>query len=273
MMQISAVSGRTVAQVDEDELLDMVETGKSFLHLKQLLSTKVGHSRFRQRLLSDTIGELHDSMPLIPVSSVQLVILDFCAPDETKWDELDRGCRENNVRAVESLLQKPYDPNWRGGAFNATPIHIAANRGHLEVVRLLLEAGADKDAVRTDGATALFIAAKNGHLEVVRLMLEAGADKDAVQTEGPTALFIAAQKGHFQAVQLLLEAGADKDAVHGKRATALYIAAQEGYLEVVRLLLEAGVDKNAAITDNGSTPLLIAIQNGHSEIVRLLLWG
>ena len=87
------MSGRTVAQVDEDELLDMVEHGKSFLHLKQLLSAKLGHSRFRQRLLSDSMGELHDGMPLTPVSSVQLVILDFCAPDETKWDELVQGCR------------------------------------------------------------------------------------------------------------------------------------------------------------------------------------
>ena len=143
------MSGRAVAQVDEDELLDMVESGKSFLHLKQLLSAKVGHSRFRQRLLSDSMGELHDGMPLTPVSSVQLVILDFCAPDETKWDELVQGCRENNVGEVESLLQKPYDPNWRGGAFNAMPIHIAADTGHLAVVRLLLEAGANKDAART----------------------------------------------------------------------------------------------------------------------------
>ena len=92
-MEIRAVSGRTVAQMDEDELLDMVEHGKSFLHLKQLLSAKLGHSRFRQRLLSDSMGELHDGMPLTPVSSVQLVILDFCAPDETKWDELVQGCR------------------------------------------------------------------------------------------------------------------------------------------------------------------------------------
>ena len=56
---------------------------------------------------------------------------------------------------------------------------FAAEHGHLEVVRLLFEAGADKDAADTDGSTALRFAARNGHLEVVQLLREAGADKDA----------------------------------------------------------------------------------------------
>ena len=47
---------------------------------------------------------------------------------------------------------------------------VAAENGHLEAVRLLLEAGADKDATTTDGATALSIAADKGHLEVVRVI-------------------------------------------------------------------------------------------------------
>ena len=271
MMQISAVSGRTVAQVDEDELLDMVENGKSFLHLKQLLSAKLGYSRFRQRFLSDTMGEVHDSMPLIPDSSVQLVILDFCAPDETKWDELVRHCRENNVEEVESLLQKPYDPNWRGCDDNATPIHFAADRGHLKIVQLLLEAGVDTDVATTDGATALYCSACMGHVEVARLLLEAGADKDAAMTEdGSTALYVAAQNGHLEVVPLLLEAGAETDAKDKLGSTALLIAACMGHVEIVRFLLEAGADKDAARTD-GTTPLSISAKNCHLEVVRLLL--
>ena len=69
----------------------------------------------------------------------------------------------------------------------------------LQVVAMLLEAGADKDASMTHGATALSVAAERGQLEVVRLLLEAGADKDAAVTDGTgaTALFIAVKEVHF----------------------------------------------------------------------------
>ena len=50
--------------------------------------------------------------------------------------------------------------------------------GHLDVVRHLVEVGADKDLALNNGATPLFIAAENGHLDVVRHLVEVGADKD-----------------------------------------------------------------------------------------------
>ena len=61
---------------------------------------------------------------------------------------------------VERLLQKPQHPS-------KTALHIAADSSNLEVLRLLLEAGADKDATITDGTTASFVAACRGHLEVL----------------------------------------------------------------------------------------------------------
>ena len=75
---------------------------------------------------------------------------------------------------------------------------MAALKGHLEVVRLLLEAGADKDSATTDGATALLEAAMAGHLEVVRLLLETGAYKDGATTHAAMVLFVAAKGGRFE---------------------------------------------------------------------------
>ena len=72
----------------------------------------------------------------------------------------------------------------------------------------LVAAGADKDAANTHGSTALLLAAQIGHLEVVRLLLEAGADKDAANKKGLTALRVAAQNGHWEVVRLLREVGA-----------------------------------------------------------------
>ena len=79
----------------------------------------------------------------------------------------------------------------------------AAANGHLEVVRLLLEAGADKNAADARGDNALITAALYGQLEVVRLLLEAGADKNAAMANGTTALMLAAENGHLEVVRLL----------------------------------------------------------------------
>ena len=57
---------------------------------------------------------------------------------------------------------------------------MASQNGHLEVVRLLLEASADKDKAAESGATPLIMASQQGHLETARLLLEASADKDKV---------------------------------------------------------------------------------------------
>ena len=66
------------------------------------------------------------------------------------------------------------------------------HNGHLDVVRHLVEVGADKDQAQNQGATPLFIAAENGHLDVVRHLVDVGADKDKARDDGATPLFIAA---------------------------------------------------------------------------------
>ena len=83
-------------------------------------------------------------------------------------------------------------------------------KGHLEIVRCLGEAGADK--VKTDkaGTTPLHM-----HLGMVALdcwlLCEAGADKDKASDIGATPLYVASQNGHLEVVRMLGAAGADKD--------------------------------------------------------------
>jgi len=81
--------------------------------------------------------------------------------------------------------------------------------GHLEVVKLLLEHGADPNVKNRDGKTPLHNAASEGHLEVVKLLLERGADPNVKDDDGNTPLHNAAWRGHLEVVKLLLEHGAD----------------------------------------------------------------
>ena len=90
---------------------------------------------------------------------------------------------------------------------------IAADEGHLEVVRFLVESGANKDqGTADDGSTPLLIAAQNGHLRIVRFLVGSGANKDQVRTDdGAAPLIMAAKNGHLEVVRFLVESGANKD--------------------------------------------------------------
>ena len=116
------------------------------------------------------------------------------------------ACENHWVGKVTKFLQNPVDPNWRGAGTVSPPVFVVNFKGHLEVVQLLLEAGADKNAVSANGATAMMSAAQHGHLEVVRVLLGAGAEKNAATANRVTALMVAALDGHLEVVQLLLEA-------------------------------------------------------------------
>ena len=240
--------------------------------LKCLLAEQLGFSRFQQRLVRESL-ELPDDAPLIPPLTLHLVIFNFQPPCRARDNAFLDACINNQVLQVEEMLQSPQDPDTRDAecASNPTALHAASKKGHVEVVRLLLDAKADKDATDCMCRTALHWAAVNYNLLVVQLLVEAGADKDARDDKVcRTALHWAAAKGHLLVVQLLVEAGADKDSRDKEGKTALHWAAEKGYLEVVRLLLEAGADKDASDA-GGATALHFAAGNGRELVVRMLL--
>jgi ankyrin repeat protein len=93
--------------------------------------------------------------------------------------------------------------------FRITPLTYAAIYGHVEVVRVLLEGGANVDTASDIGRTALHEAATFDHLDVCRLLLDWGAKVDRLDKLRYTALHWAALLGHLSVVKLLVERGAD----------------------------------------------------------------
>jgi ankyrin repeat protein len=147
---------------------------------------------------------------------------------------------------AESLL--PDEPN----------VFEAAAFGRDERLAELLESEPGlARAVSGDGFTALHLAAFFGHPEAVRLLLERGADPNAVATSeqiGPVQpLHSAAAAGGLDSVRLLLEHGADVSARQREGFTALHAAAANGDAELARLLLARGADASAK-TDDGHEP-------------------
>ena len=153
----SAESGEEVAKLDSNDVAALVERhGTSSVRaLKKFLAHRVHVSRFRQRLLSQDTGELlQDDMILSLPMNIQLVKLEFLPSDDIRADQFMFVCEEGWLDEVENCLQGPQDPNdpslligdpddYLDGGY--MPLDLAADKGHLEVVRLLLESGADKD--------------------------------------------------------------------------------------------------------------------------------
>jgi hypothetical protein len=115
--------------------------------------------------------------------------------------------------------------------------------------------------------TALLWASQEGYLEIAQLLIEAGANVNAAKTDdGTTALMLASEKGHLEIAQLLVERGANVNAATTDTGETALMMASGTYLEIVRLLLNNGADK-AVVNNQGSR----AIDHTGDPQIRALL--
>ena len=151
----------------------------------------------------------------------------------------------------------------------AARLHDAAKGGDADEVRSLVAAGADLDEADRFGPPLLHAAAR-GHVAIIEILVEAGADPNATSNEGATALHRASYRGDREAVAMLLAAGADPNrANHAAGLTPLHGAALGGHVECLRLLLEKGGDPDRC-DNHGLTPLTRAAGKC-AECVQVLL--
>jgi len=160
-----------------------------------------------------------------------------------------------------------------------TALIMAAARGHIKVVTLLLDRGAELDVKNTSGDTALIRAARGGHTQVVSLLLDRGAELGMKNNSGHTALIDAVDGEGLKTVSLLLDRGAEVDTKSYSGNTALIVAAAQGSQSknIVSLLLDrgAGIDAVSPGTGPGyGNALITAVASGKLKglvIVSLLV--
>ncbi|XP_050310455.1 serine/threonine-protein phosphatase 6 regulatory ankyrin repeat subunit A isoform X3 [Anthonomus grandis grandis] len=194
---------------------------------------------------------------------------------------------QGSVTVIEELMK--FDRQGvisaRNKVTDATPLQMAAEGGHAEVVKALVRAGASVTDENKGGFTAVHLAAQYGHMQVLEVLRSSNNLRVTSKKLGVTPLHVAAYFGQADTVRELLTHvpgtvkseqpnGASLVPALGNESgmTPLHLAAFSGKENVVRLLLNsAGVQVDASTHENGYNPMHLACYGGHVTVVGLLL--
>ncbi|KAK9154013.1 hypothetical protein Sjap_001493 [Stephania japonica] len=240
-------------------------------------------------------------------SSVRVKLNDkMSAPIDSRleskgWTAIHVAAAHDQVEELSRLIKELADLETDGSGLatldcrdkdGRTPLHLSASRGNLKCAKMLIEAGADKNAKSFDGRTALYRAAAGRDTKMAALLMEMGADPtNTVDTTGRTPLEIAQEKGNVKVIEILeqrelmltaarrgdletmrglLKRGAKANHSDQYGLTTLHAAAIKGHKEVVCLLIESGIHLEC-VDKEGHTALHLAVEGGSLEIVELLV--
>ncbi|KAF7495368.1 Poly [ADP-ribose] polymerase tankyrase-1 [Sarcoptes scabiei] len=201
---------------------------------------------------------------------------------------------------IELLIRKCPSLVNEKNSQSLTPLHLASDRGHIDIMEILIKHGSKINAVDSSGQTALHRASRNGQINSVQTLLSYGVDLSIVNNQGLNAeqmaateqvqkliashhltsrgnpenrLLEASRTGDLELVQMILEKHPHlvncRD-VDGRQSTPLHFAAGYNRLDVVEYLLEHGADVRAK-DKGGLVPLHNACSYGHYEVAELLL--
>ncbi|XP_052083811.1 uncharacterized protein LOC127721184 isoform X2 [Mytilus californianus] len=151
-----------------------------------------------------------------------------------------------------------------------SPLSMASLNNHLEVVKVLIQNGADIDYRGVEGATALFEASERGNIEVVKYLLSMKASVNIPTYRGRTPLFVAVQRRLLQIATILLQNNANVNQCRNDGVSPLLRATIHGDAKLIELLLRNKADPNLA-TAEGLYPIMSAARQGHSELLVLIL--
>lgn len=180
-----------------------------------------------------------------------------------EWTLLE-AAEQNALPVAQRMLADGTDASEGTGL---TPLHVAAEAGHLQMTELLLQYGADARARDRQGRDPLIIAVHADHPEIARALLEADPEPNVIKSNGNSTLIEAINHGYPDIARWLVDQGAEVNVVRdNERATALMCATYEEDVASVKLLLENGADPMLT-NEAGETALDIA---DNEEIASLL---
>mmetsp|Transcript_5598 Transcript_5598/g.18009 ORF Transcript_5598/g.18009 Transcript_5598/m.18009 type:complete len:285 (+) Transcript_5598:509-1363(+) len=165
-------------------------------------------------------------------------------------DKMGMAAQANDLVKVQRLIKRGVSVNARNSTSGVTPLGVAAERGHDDVVKVLLSARANLDDTTREGMTPLHICCQFGRADTVRLLAAAGANVNSVARNLPpgheqtssTPLMSAVGRLSVPTVKALLGARADVNfrPRPARGCTALHLACRLGAINVLQALLDSG---------------------------------
>lgn len=190
------------------------------------------------------------------------------------WSAINKGRLTKVKEAIENgatlhtcpPIERRADDNF----MQHSPLHIAAQKGWNEAIKLLVEYGADPNTSNRIQQKPVHWAAYYGHLDTIKLLISLGAELFPHDDDGETTMTWAANQGHIQVVDFLIANGGDVREQNDKDGyTALHWAAREGKTLMARHLIKKGADIKSVNTQ-GLTPLDIAMVYGKFATAKAL---
>ncbi|XP_075943402.1 CARD- and ANK-domain containing inflammasome adapter protein [Anarhichas minor] len=223
----------------------------------------------KTRSLSATKGTKTSRSPEKEDTSVPLLKSEEPKPAQSKPEHLIHMiASEGDVVLLEELL-KDADINSVNSS-NETLLHVAAERGHLSAIELLIRKGARLDLQDKKGHTALHRAAGRGHAETVGALVQAGAPIYALDLQGKTSVHLAADNERLSCVDVLVKAEAKPSESHDTQDMFLHTATVGADGRPAQLLLRSGAAIDAR-SNRELTALFDAISRNDEKTVTVLL--
>ncbi len=205
-------------------------------------------------ILGNAIRSLYQNTRWLSVALL-IPVLFACSAMQPKPpldDTLFKAVMRNDILAVEAFIAAGENINARNSD-GRSPLYIATMQNKADMVRFLIQRGADTKTPYRFGERILHVAVERDAVSVVPILLDAHVELDPRNQRGETPFFIAGKLGRKSA-PILLQAGADVNARDNEKATPLIAAASICQLESIQMLLKADADINAA-DENGNTAL------------------
>jgi len=228
---------------DADISSDIIKYNVVAKQDEQEVSAEMGGTALNMALAN---GELETAKLLLPkTNNVNTVCM--------KMTPLHYAIMHGRADVVKALLEKGAEVNTVGGDFDSTPLHLAIMQDHndkcpdSEIIKLLLEYGAEANIKDKLGFRPLQIACVHQCLEVMKLLIEYGANVNMKNQYGASLLHGTAYFGYSDIVELLIDYGIDVNAKDQKGQTALDKAIYKGYTDIADILKKHGAKTGAEI--------------------------
>ncbi|KAF7086183.1 hypothetical protein CFC21_089509 [Triticum aestivum] len=198
---------------------------------------------------------------------VEEVNMDVNCPDDMGRTPLEHAVTRGHLSIVRYLLDHGADLHQQCSSRKGTVLHRAAENGRTEIAKYLISRGAQVN-MEGDFGTSLALAAGGGYTSTVKILLEHNADPNKAKKHCFLPLCLALNNSSMACVKLLIQAGADVDGF-GPCHNPLATSVEKGLTEALKCLLEAGANPNVPDTF-GRLPIELAAQYGTREDVEIL---